>query len=101
MLYKVKARLIEGKGKEFYELVTSKELKKQRPDGREIIASMKRATIDETGLVRWTEMCFCPTPLMHERATVYDRYFIDMGTEDTDKHEVFEGKSFVEYLSSK
>jgi len=75
MIYKVQARFIEGKAKEFYELLNSKTLKKQKPDGPEIIASMQRATLDSSGVVRWTEMCFCPSPLYHERSTVLDKYF--------------------------
>jgi len=99
MLYKVQARLIKGKSKEFYQKLTDGTIKKQRPDGKEIVASMKKAKIDSTGLVKWTETCYCPTPLMHERATAYDKFFTDMKTEVTDKHEDFEGDSFMESIS--
>ena len=59
---------------------------------------MNRAKIDSSGLVRWTEMCFCPTPLYHERATVYDKYFTDMKTEVIENHEEVEGDSFMESI---
>jgi len=99
MLYKVQARFIEGKAEEFYKKLADGTIEEQRPDGPEIVASMHRATIDESGLINWTELCYCPTPLKHERATVYDNYFTDMKTEVTDKHEEFEGDSFMESIS--
>ncbi len=99
MIYKVQARFIEDKAKEFYQLLNSKTLKKQRPDGPDIIASIHRATLDSSGLVRWTELCYCPTPLKHDRSTVYYQYFYDLETEQVEKHEKAEGESFVKYLS--
>lgn len=99
LLYKVKARINPNKSKEFYELLTGGSLEDQVPDGPEIPASMDRARVDSSGLVRWTETYYCPTPLRHERATVYDIYFIDMETEENESHEIFEGELFVEQLS--
>jgi len=99
MLYKVQARFIEGKAKEFYQKLADGTIEKQRPDGMEIVASMNRAKIDSTGLVKWTETCYCPTPLAHERATVYNKYFTDLKTEATHNHEKFEGDSFMESIS--
>ena len=81
MLYMVKARFNKSKSKEFYKKLTDGTIQKQRPDGPEIIASMNRAIIDSSGLVKWTETCYCPTPLQHERSTVYDNYFTDMASE--------------------
>jgi len=99
MIYEVQARFIEGKEKEFHQLLNSETLKNQSPDGSEIIASMHRATLDSSGLVRWTEMCFCPSPLYHERSTVLDKFFTDLETKPIEKHEKFEGKSVVEHIS--
>ena len=99
MIYQVEARFIKNKGKEFYQLLNSETLKKQSPDGPEIIASMHRATLDSSGLVRWTEMCFCPTTLYHERSTVLDKFFTDLKTKSIEKHEKFEGESFIEHIS--
>ncbi len=84
--------------KEFLELLHSTKLKNQKPDGYYIIDAMKRAIIDHKGLVRWTELCYCPTPLAHERGTVYDEYFTDIETEPIKKHETFEGKSFMDKI---
>jgi len=99
MLYKVQARFIKAKAKEFRQELTDGTIENQRPDGSEIITSMKRATIDDEGNVNWTEMCFCPTPLYHERATIYDKFFTDMKTEVVDDHEEFEGYSFMDSIS--
>ena len=99
MIYKVRAKFKAKKAEEFLQRLTDGAIQKQRPDGPEIVASMHRATIDESGLINWTELCYCPTPLKHERATVYDNYFTDMKTEVTDKHEEFEGYSFMESIS--
>ncbi len=99
MIYKVQARISQSKFKEFYQLLSGGSLEDQEPDGPEILASMERATIDSSGLVRWTELCYCPTPLRHERATVYDKYFSDLQTEETESHEKFGGESFIEHIS--
>ena len=100
MIYKVRVKFIEDKSKEFLQLLNSKTLKNQKPDGPYIINAMKKATIDVSGHVRWTQLCYCPSPLWHERKTVYDKYFTEMKTEQTDHHEDFEGTSFMKYLTS-
>ena len=99
MLYKVQARFNQSKAKEFYQKLTNGTIEKQEPDGPEIVASMHRATMDSSGLINWTEQCFCSSPLNHERATVYDQYFSDLKTEQIENHEKFEGDSFIKHLS--
>ncbi len=81
MHYSVTARFCSDTAAEFHRLLTDGTIKSQKPDGKEIVASMKRAKIDGKGIVRWSEVCYCPTPLEHERATVYDRFFDDIQTE--------------------
>lgn len=100
MKYNVKARYKENLLKEFYEKLTSGEIENQKPDGKEILASMKRAVITENNTIEWTETCFCPAPLKHERETVYDKYFDHMETIEIDKNEEidFIGTSFWETL---
>lgn len=99
MIYEVQASFIKDKAKEFFQLLNSETLKNQKPDGPEIIASMHRATLDPSGLVRWTELCYCPSPLYHERSTVLDKFFTNIKTKSIEKHENFEGKSFMEYIN--
>ena len=70
MLYAVSAKLISDRAAEFHTRLTDGSIAAQRPDGAEIVAAMKRARAAPDGMVRWTETCYCPTPLQHERATV-------------------------------
>jgi hypothetical protein len=99
MIYQVKAKFNYDKAQEFYRKLTDGTIDKQRPDGSEIVNSMNRATIDNNGDINWTELCFCPTPLQHERAAVYDTYFTDMKTEPILNQKIIEGSSFIEKLS--
>jgi len=101
MKYKVKAKFNFDKAKEFHQKLTDGTIQKQRPDGPYIVDSMKRATIDEESYVNWTELCYCPKPLMHERATVFDKYFSELETEEIEDSQTFEGKSFMEELSKR
>lgn len=100
MIYQVKAKFNYDKAQEFYRKLKDGTIEKQRPDGPEIVSSMNRATIDNNGDINWTELCFCPTPLQHERATVYDMYFNDIKTEVVLNQKIIEGSSFMEKLSS-
>lgn len=101
MIYKVRAKFKNEKAAEFLRKLTDGTIGKQKPDGYEIVASMGRATIDGDGWVNWTELCYCPSPLYHERATIYDDVFTELETEEVDDYSVFEGKSFMEFISEK
>ena len=100
MIYLVTARLQIETSSELLVKLTDGTIASQKPDGKEIVASMDRARIDESGVVRWSQLCYCPTPLAHERATVYDQHFTDLETEEADAHAEFEGQPFMEYLRS-
>ncbi len=99
LIYSVRARLVAEKCAEFHRKLTDGTIGGQRPDGSEIVASMERARIVEDGSVRWTETCFCSTPLRHERATVLDRYFADIETELLDAHVEFDGEPLMARLA--
>ena len=98
MHYTVTGRIIPEAAAEFLRKLTDGTIVSQKPDGKEIVASMNRAVIDDEAVVRWSEVCYCPTPLQHERATVYDRHFTDLETEEVEEYVGFEGKPFMEYL---
>ena len=51
MIYAVKARYIEEKMAKFYQKLTDGTIQNQKPDGQEIINSMKRAKIIETEII--------------------------------------------------
>ena len=100
MIYKVKASFLEHKASDFLMKLTDGSIQSQQPDGGEIVASMKRAKITSPGSVEWCEMCFCPTPLQHERATVYDQYFENIATQPIDQYQEVQGDSFWDYLKT-
>ncbi|MDH3502596.1 MAG: hypothetical protein OEL69_08870 [Nitrosopumilus sp.] len=97
-IYSVKARYIEGKMKEFYQKLIDGTIQDQKPDGQEIINSMKRAKIIEPNIIQWSEMCFCSPPLKHERETVYNQFLEDIETKAIDDYVEYEGESFMDFL---
>ena len=99
MYYSVTASFKPETATEFHRLLTDGTIECQKPDGKEIVASMKRAKIDEAGVVRWSEVCYCPTPLQHERETVYDRFFEDIQTEEVKDYVEFDGEDFMDRLA--
>ena len=101
MIYKVKARVIEETIGEFYRKLADGTVSKQRPDGEEIVASMKRAVLTAPSVAEWYEMCFCPMPLQHERHTQYDFYFTDMTTEPAEARDEIPGSSLWSYMAAK
>ncbi len=98
MIYSIKAKFISNKMREFLQKLNDGTIKNQKPDGEEILNSMKRAKITEPGTIQWSEMCFCSPPLKHERQTVYDNYFSEMKISTIEDYIEFEGDSFFEYL---
>ena len=100
MIYRVRARIVTERAAAFFEKLTDGTIENQEPDGREIVASMKRAVITEPGVVEWYEACYCSTPLLHERETQYDHFFTDMTTEEVDDYGSIEGESFWSYLEA-
>ncbi len=100
MHYTVTAHFNPKTAAELHRLLTDGTIERQKPDGKEIVASMKRAKIDESGIVRWSEVCYCPTPLEHERATVYDRFFDDIQTKEVEDYVEFDGEEFMPRLAN-
>lgn len=98
MHYTVCARLRAETAPTLFRKLTDGTLERQKPDGREIIASMERARLGEDGIVRWSEQCFCASPLQHERETVYDLHFTDFEAEAAEGYCDFEGEPFMEFL---
>ena len=99
MLYRIRAKIIEEKTAEFLKRLTDGSIEQQRPDGPEIVASMKRAKITGPGVIEWSETCYCPTPLAHERETVYDHFLSKIQTEEIFSEAEIKGESFRNYLA--
>ncbi len=100
MHYKIQACLIPDTAADFLRKLTDGTIENQKPDGKEIVASMQRAVVDDEGIVRWSEVCYCSTPLKHERETVYDHHFTDIETEEVEAYVQFDGKPLMEYLQN-
>jgi len=98
MLYAVRARYLPEKLAELNARLKDGSIRNQQPDGEEICASMVRARVIKPGIVQWTETCYCPTPLEHERATVYDHYFVDLTAVEIAEPVEVEGESFLALL---
>jgi len=96
MMYKVKARFIEEKLDDYFKLLTSGKLEALGVDGPYIVKAMKEAKITAPGIIEWYELCYCPTPLKHEREIVYDKFLKDMTIEPVDKAGEIEGEGFWE-----
>ncbi len=99
MLYRVRAKIIEGKTSEFFKKLTDGTIEQQRPDGPEILASMQRARLTAPGVIEWSETCYCPQPLTHERATVYNHFLSEIQTEEISSEPEIRGTSFWDYLA--
>ena len=100
MIYKVKATLLDQKAPLFYEKLTNGSILNQEPDGREIVAAMKRACLVGPGVLAWYEKCFCASPLHHERTTVYDHFLEKIETEEVEEMGTVEGDSFWDHLET-
>ena len=98
MIYHVTAKFRDETAAELLSKLSDGTISDQRPDGREIVASLERAVVNEAGKVEWSEMCFCPSPLLHERTTVLDHHFDGIETEAIEAHHEYAGRSFMVYL---
>jgi hypothetical protein len=54
VIYSIKAKFIIEKMKEFFQKLTDGTIENQKPDGAEILSSMKRAKITEPGVIQWS-----------------------------------------------
>ncbi len=99
MLYRVRAGIVEDKMKEYFEKLSNGTIEEQEPEGPEIVASMRRARLTAPGVIEWSETCYCPTPLAHERSTVYDHFLSGIEAEEISSRPEIEGEPFWNYLA--
>lgn len=97
MLYLVKAKPVVAEMPRLWTLLNDGTIEAREPDGREILASMRRAVM-KNGKVEWHETCYCSPPLRHERATVYDQFFSEMEIGPLVPTTSLKGESFWHYL---
>ena len=65
----------------------SGEIKKMRPFGKALFASLTSARVVDNGTAIWEENDYCNPPLTMERAAVLDDYFTDITVEEVSKGE--------------
>ena len=99
MIYKVRAQFNQASATEFHNKLLDGTIAKQRPDGQEIVDSMNRAVVTKSGEIQWSEMCYCNSPLEHERQTVLEHHFDDISTEVIEGYQEYEGRPFMDYLA--
>jgi hypothetical protein len=74
MRYLVTARVKPGAERSLERAVADRTLGRGSVAGGEYLRDMAGARVDETGCVRWVEVCFCATPLAEERP-FWEEYF--------------------------
>ena len=100
MIYRVTARFRTDMAGDLLRRLDDGSIAAQRPDGQEIVDSLRRAVVTGSGEVQWSEMCFCDPPLAHERATVLDDYFESVAVDPIAQYERYDGQSFLEHLQT-
>ena len=99
-IYLVTARFKTDTAAELRRKLDDGSIAAQQPDGQEMVDSLHRAVVSESGDVRWSELCYCDPPLAHERATILDHYFDDIVTQPIEDYQEYEGRPFMEYLEA-
>jgi hypothetical protein len=74
MRYLVKARVKPGHESALANAIDSRTLGRGSVAGDEYLHDMQQARVDDEGVARWVETCFCATPLEEERP-YWEAYF--------------------------
>jgi len=74
MRYLVTARVKPGQESALCDAIDHETLGEGSIAGDEYLRNMKDARTDDTGRVKWVEVCYCPTPLAEERE-YWEEYF--------------------------
>ena len=98
MVYRVSARFRTDTATELRRKLDDGSIATQQPDGQEIVDSLHRAVVEDSGAVIWSEQCYCEPPLMHERTTILDHFFDDLSSEVIKDYERYDGRPFMQYL---
>jgi hypothetical protein len=100
VIYKVRARFKKKSASDLHRKLLDGTIANKKPDGPSIVEAMNRAVVKDSGEIEWSELCYCPSPLAHERHTVFDQHFDDIETEVIDDYQEHEGRSFMDHLST-
>ena len=99
-IYRVTARFRTDTAAELRRRLDDGSIAAQQPDGQEMVDSLHRAVVTDSGHAMWSEQCYCSPPLTHERMTVLDRFFDDIVAEAIEDYEEYNGRPFMEYLDA-
>jgi hypothetical protein len=72
--YLVRARVKAGRGGALLNAIVNAVLGRGSVAEGEYLRNMREARTDSSGLARWVEVCYCPTPLQEERP-YWEEYF--------------------------
>ena len=100
MIYRVTAQFKPATSGELRRKLGDGTIAAQQPDGQEMVDSLRRAVVTDSGDVTWSEQCFCQPPLAHERATMLDHHFDDIVAQPIEDYQEYEGRPFMEYLEA-
>jgi hypothetical protein len=100
MIYRLTATLKPATSAELRRRLNDGTIAAQQPDGQEMVDSLHRAIVQDNGQVIWSEQCFCPSPLAHERATILDHYFDDIVTQPIEEYQEYDGRPFMDHLGA-
>lgn len=76
MRYLVTARVKPGQDTALLDAIDAETLGEGSIAGDEYLRNMSNARTDDSGRVKWVEVCYCPTPLAEERE--YWEEFFDL-----------------------
>ena len=79
--YLVKAKLKSGKTQPLLNAIERETLGKRSIAGEEYVYDMQQARINNEGVARWVETCFCDPPLAEERP-YWEEYFELLSVKD-------------------
>jgi hypothetical protein len=74
MRYLVRARVRPERAEALLHAIDAATLGRGSVAEGEYVRNMREARTDSTGLARWVEICYCPTPLQEERP-YWEEYF--------------------------
>jgi hypothetical protein len=74
MRYLVKARVRPGREEALVKAIDDGSLGRGSIAGDEYLHDVRHARVDDDGVARWVETCFCATPLDEERP-YWEKYF--------------------------
>jgi hypothetical protein len=98
MIYSVTAHFTDDRIRGLYQKLMDGSIYSQNPEGKALYYAIKRAKVMSPGLAKWTELCYCTSPLQQERETVLDQYFDQIETQEVDYYQVFKGIPLLEHL---